>query len=89
MRPQWPAAGALKFRSSIFERRWRSLRETAANFRNAHISEQNRVTCDLIDTTSVYHQQSKVGYRYGGHILSDLKGWQKYNKFRENDEYIG
>jgi hypothetical protein len=36
---------------------WRSLGETASNFRNADKSEGNRITCALTDTTCVYHRQ--------------------------------
>ena len=38
---------------------WRSLGETAGNFRNADKSERSRITCALSDTTSVYHLQFK------------------------------
>jgi hypothetical protein len=34
---------------------WRSLGETAGNFRNADKSERNRITCWLSDTTGGYH----------------------------------
>jgi hypothetical protein len=38
-----------------YETPWRSLGETAGNFRNADKSEGNRITCALSDTTCVYH----------------------------------
>jgi hypothetical protein len=34
---------------------WRSLGETADDFRNADKSEGNCITCTLSDTTCVYH----------------------------------
>ena len=36
---------------------WRSLGETAGNFRHADKSEGSRITCALSDTTGVYHRQ--------------------------------
>jgi hypothetical protein len=38
-----------------YESPWRSLGETAGNFRNADKSEGNRITCLLSDTTREYH----------------------------------
>src|SRR5262249_62067316 len=40
---------------------WRSLGDSAVNFRNADKSEGNRITCSLSDTTCVYHRQSSGG----------------------------
>jgi hypothetical protein len=42
---------------------WRSLGETAGNFRNADKSERNRITCWLSDTTGGYHRQ-RVAYEF-------------------------
>ena len=39
-----------------YETPWRSLGETARNFRNADKSEGNCITCTLSDTTCVYHR---------------------------------
>jgi hypothetical protein len=47
-----------KGKTMSYETPWRSLGETAVNFRNADKSEGNRITCSLIDTTGVYHRQS-------------------------------
>jgi hypothetical protein len=39
---------------------WRSLGETAGNFRNADKIERNRITCRLSDTIGVYHRQASA-----------------------------
>jgi hypothetical protein len=36
---------------------WRSLRETAVDFRNADNSERSHITCVSNDTTGLYHRQ--------------------------------
>jgi len=46
-----------------YETPWRSLGETAGNFRNADKSEGNRITCWLSDTTGGYHRQ-RVAYEF-------------------------
>ena len=57
---------------------WRSLGETADDFRNADKSEGSRITCSLSDTTGGYHRQG-VAYElppsdYSGCSNAPLKG---------------
>jgi hypothetical protein len=54
----WRTAGTRTFVLAKPLKYWRSLGETADDFRNADKSEGNRITCTLSDTTCVYHRQS-------------------------------
>src|SRR5262249_40967429 len=64
---------------------WRSLGETADDFRNADKSERNRITCWLSDTTGGYHQQ-RVAYEFplttGVALPAPLKGNGKAERDR-------